>query len=85
MRRRTLSLPLVFLLAALPTTLCAQTASSASPHMTKKLTPAQVQQSAIVIDTHADTPQRFVDEGFDLSDPLKGGNFNLATARKGNL
>ncbi|HVC45886.1 MAG TPA: dipeptidase [Terracidiphilus sp.] len=53
--------------------------------MTKKLTSAQVQQSAIVIDTHADTPQRFVDEGFDLSDPLNGGNFNLATARKGNL
>ena len=53
--------------------------------MTKTLTPAQVQQSAIVIDTHADTPQRFVDEGYDLSDPLNGGNFNFATARKGNL
>lgn len=53
--------------------------------MTRKLTPTQVQQSAIVIDTHADTPQRFVDEGFDLGDPLNGGNFNLAAARKGNL
>ncbi|MGB6975140.1 MAG: dipeptidase [Terracidiphilus sp.] len=53
--------------------------------MTRKLTPAQVQQSAIVIDTHADTPLRFADEGFDISGPLKGGNFNLATARKGNL
>lgn len=53
--------------------------------MTPKLTPAQVQQSAIVIDTHADTPQRFVDEGYDLSDPLNGGNLNFATARKGNL
>jgi len=29
----------------------------------------QVQQSSIVIDTHADTPQRFVDEHFDLADP----------------
>lgn len=53
--------------------------------MTKKLTPEEVQRSAIVIDTHADTPQRFVDEGFDLGDPLNGGNFNLESARKGNL
>ena len=45
-------------------------------------TPA-VQQSAIVIDTHADTPQRFLDEHFDLGDPLKGGEFNLESARKG--
>ncbi|MGA2729574.1 MAG: dipeptidase [Terracidiphilus sp.] len=44
-----------------------------------------MQKSAIVIDTHADTPQRFVDENFDLGDPLNGGNFNLETARKGNL
>lgn len=52
---------------------------------TAKLSPAAVHQSAIVIDTHADTPQRFVDEHFDLSDPLNGGQFNLETARKGNL
>jgi membrane dipeptidase len=51
----------------------------------KKLTPAEVHQSAIVIDTHADTPQRFLDENFDLGDPLNGGNFNLDTVRKGNL
>ncbi len=51
----------------------------------KKLTPAEVHLSAIVIDTHADTPQRFLDEHFDLDDPLGGGNFNLASARKGNL
>ena len=51
----------------------------------KAPTPAQVHRSAIVIDTHADTPQRFVDENFDLGDPLNGGNFNLETARKGNL
>jgi membrane dipeptidase len=44
-----------------------------------------VHRSALVIDTHADTPQRFVDEHFDLSDPLNGGNLNLASARKGNL
>jgi membrane dipeptidase len=38
-----------------------------------------------VIDAHADTPQRFLDENFDLNDPLNGGNFNLDSARKGNL
>jgi membrane dipeptidase len=53
--------------------------------MTKALTPAEVHRSAIVIDTHVDTPQRILDENYDLGDPLKGGNFNLETARKGNL
>ena len=53
--------------------------------MTAKLTPEAVHRSAIVIDAHADTPQRFADENFDLSDPLGGGNFNLESARKGNV
>ena len=48
-------------------------------------TPEEVHGSALVIDTHADTPQRFVDEGFDLADPLNGGDFNLDSARSGNL
>jgi membrane dipeptidase len=51
----------------------------------KKITAAEVQKSAIVIDTHADTPQRFVDEHFDLGDPLNGGNLNLDSIHKGNL
>ena len=63
----------------------AQNAVKPSPKMTAKLTPEQVQQSAIVIDTHADTPQRFVDENFDLGDPLGNGDFNLESAHKGNL
>jgi membrane dipeptidase len=46
---------------------------------------AQVHRAALVIDTHADTPQRFVDEHFDLGDPLRGGQLNLDSARKGNL
>ena len=53
--------------------------------MTTKLSPEAVHRSAIVIDTHADTPQRFLDENYDLGDPLNGGNFNLESARKGNL
>ncbi len=56
----------------------------------KTQSPEGVHRSALVIDTHADTPQRFVDENFDLGDPIKlsglrGGDFNLETARKGNL
>jgi membrane dipeptidase len=58
---------------------------SSSPMKSRAITPEEVQKSAIVIDTHADTPQRFLDEHFDLGDPLNGGNFNLETAREGNL
>jgi membrane dipeptidase len=44
-----------------------------------------VHNSAIVIDTHADTTQRLVDENYDLADPLNGGNLNFESAEKGNL
>ena len=73
------------LLLATSAAVRAQNAVKPSHPMTAKLTPAQVQQSAIVIDTHADTPQRFVDENFDLGDPLGSGNFNLESSHKGNL
>ena len=64
----------------------AQTPAKPAPKMTPKSpTPDQVHQSAIVIDTHADTPQRFVDEHFDLADPLGNGNLNLDSIHKGNL
>src|ERR1700693_4983451 len=46
-----------------------------------------IQESAIVIDTHADTPQRFLDEGFDMgsTDPHDIGHMSLDKARRGNL
>ena len=47
--------------------------------------PAFVHQSAIVIDTHADTSQRFVDENWNFTDSLNGGMLNYDSARKGNL
>jgi membrane dipeptidase len=83
--RALLALPaLVVFALAIP--IRTQTPSSPTTKMTtKKLTADEVQKSAIVIDTHADTPQRFVDENFDLNDPLGKGNFNLESARKGNL
>ena len=74
--------PLAILLLAVSAILCAQTPSKPAPKM---LTPDAVHRSAIVIDTHADTPQRFVDEHFDLADPLGSGNLNLDTIHRGNL
>jgi membrane dipeptidase len=63
----------------------AQTATQATPVPKPKLTPAQVHSQAIVIDTHADTPQRLVDENYDLAMPLNGGQIDLDAARQGNL
>jgi len=62
-----------------------QTMTSKGKGATAKLSAAAVHQSAIVIDTHADTPQRFLDEHYDLGDALKGGEFNLESIRKGGL
>jgi membrane dipeptidase len=47
--------------------------------------PQAVHNSAILVDTHADTPQRFVDEHWDFTDPLNGGMLNYDSAKKGNL
>ena len=46
-----------------------------------------IHDSALVIDTHADTPQRFLDEGFDIgsTDPNDNGHISLDKARRGNL
>jgi len=47
----------------------------------------QIHNSAIVVDTHADTPQRFLDQGFDIgnTDPNDQGHISLDKARAGNL
>ena len=47
----------------------------------------KIQDSAIVIDTHADTPQRFLDEKFDVgsTDPNDHGHISLDKAKAGNL
>jgi len=79
-----LSLALMFV--AVPALVCAQSPSKSAHNMPAKTQiSAAVHRSALVIDTHADTPQRFVDEHFDLRDPLRGGQLNLDSARKGNL
>ena len=77
---------IALLLFAFPALLCAQTQGKPSQKiMPKTQSPEAVHRSAIVIDTHADTPQRFADEHFDLADPLQGGNLNLESIHKGNL
>jgi membrane dipeptidase len=47
----------------------------------------QIDDSALIVDTHADTPQRFLDEGFDIgsTDPNDIGHISLDKARRGNL
>jgi membrane dipeptidase len=64
---------LLLLIAALPLAAQTDTGKTSLPDNISvaktKLTPAQVHSQAIVIDTHADTPQRFVDENYDLASP----------------
>ncbi|HEX3437477.1 MAG TPA: dipeptidase [Pseudacidobacterium sp.] len=71
----------LLLVSTLPLT--AQTTAKTS--VKKAVDPLTVHQNAIVIDTHADTTQRLVDENYDLDDSLNGGNLNFESAKKGNL
>jgi len=45
----------------------------------------RVHQSAIVVDTHADTTGRFVDENFDPSSDAGKGHWDLRRVKAGNL
>ncbi|HEX3353299.1 MAG TPA: dipeptidase [Terriglobales bacterium] len=66
------------LLVFLSATLSAQTVSPRA---------LAIHDSAIVVDTHADTPQRFLYEGFDIgsTDSKDVGHISLEKARAGNL
>jgi membrane dipeptidase len=46
-----------------------------------------IHESALIVDTHADTPQRFLDDGFNIgsTDPNDVGHLSLDKARRGNL
>ena len=46
-----------------------------------------IHQSALIVDTHADTPQRFLDENFDLGQntPVSEGHIDLDKIKQGNL
>jgi membrane dipeptidase len=78
-----LRIPIILTLLALPVAAHAQ--SSSSPKISAQA--RQIQDSAIVVDTHADTPQRFLDENFDIgsTDPNDYGHISLDKMKAGNL
>jgi membrane dipeptidase len=78
---------LVLLFVSMPGLLWAQTGAAPHSAAMKPKTPTaeEIEKTALVIDSHADTPQRFLDENYDLADPLNGGNFNLESAKQGGL
>ncbi len=61
---------------------CAQ-----NPGDTKAGSAQSIHESAIIIDTHADTPQRFLDGNFDLGQntPVSDGHIDLGKIKNGNL
>ena len=61
--------------------------SSTTPDVVVSARARQINDSALILDTHADTPQRFLDEGFDIgsTDPKDMGHISLDKARRGNL
>jgi len=69
----------------LSTLLVSAQSSNAGPEVSDRA--RSIHDSAIVVDTHADTPQRFLDEGFDIgsTDPKDIGHLTLDKARRGNL
>src|ERR1700674_2875852 len=52
-----------------------------------KDSPQAIHASAIIIDTHADPPQLFLDENFDLGQntPVSAGHIDLGKIKEGNL
>ena len=72
-----------FLFAALSAS--AQSSNPSEPTVSARA--RAIHDSAIVVDTHADTPQRFLDEGFDIGsmDPNDVGHISLDKASRGNL
>ena len=70
--------------------LAASAAATQSPNPSDTPVSAKARalhDSALIVDTHADTPQRFLDEGFDIgsTDPNDLGQLSLDKAKRGNL
>src|SRR5258708_6228709 len=70
-------------LALIASVICAQAQQAAK----EADSPRAIHESAIIIDTHADTPQRFLDGHFDLGQdtPVADGHMDLGKIKKGNL
>jgi membrane dipeptidase len=83
-----LSVALAFVLAMMSSLSAAQASDkSSAPDIVVSARARQIHDSALVVDTHADTPQRFLDEGFDIgsTDPKDIGHISLDKAQRGNL
>jgi membrane dipeptidase len=69
--------------------LCTPTTFSQTSTPTAKTPAAQdsraIHNSALIVDTHADTPGRFVDENFDLSQEAGTGYLDFNKIKAGNL
>ncbi len=72
-------------LILVPSWVAAQSSSSTDSPVSARA--HAIHDSAIVVDTHADTPQRFLDQGFDIgsTDPNDVGHLSIDKARRGNL
>jgi membrane dipeptidase len=79
-------LPIKTLLISFLFMACALVSAQSQSQKTK-LNARAIHDSSIVIDTHADTPGRFVDENFDMATdtPVTEGHMDFGKARAGNL
>ena len=59
--------------------------SSQRPPADAEKTAERVLQQAIIIDTHADTPQMLLDEGYDLAQPDSPYMVSIPKMRQGHL
>ncbi|HYL91560.1 MAG TPA: membrane dipeptidase, partial [Alphaproteobacteria bacterium] len=55
--------------------------------LSKPETPQAIHRSSLIVDTHADTPQRFLDENFDLAQntSVTEGHIDFDKIKQGNL
>jgi len=85
----TMTIRLLFIVFLACTLATAQTAQNTTNSADGGISPKAraIHDSALIIDTHADTPQRFLDESFDIgsTDLNDHGHISLDKAHRGNL
>jgi membrane dipeptidase len=96
MRIRVWAMPVVLLVSIFVSAQTANPGSGGDSPPAKSTQPAKskspdphswqaIHNSALVIDTHADTPGRFVDENFDLAQDAGNGYIDFSKIKAGNL
>jgi membrane dipeptidase len=76
---------LIFLSATIALSQNTQSPLASSPAAQAAQNWQAIHNSAIIIDTHADTPGRFVDENFDLAQDAGSGYLDFNKIKAGNL